>query len=288
MMEMVVMYGWTLLAVGIAAGALALMGSQVAARNGAVASLVISQSSALGVAVALYSQEALKRWGFYEAPQGGSPYVTYAVGFVLMLVVHGLCSKVLAGKRQAAQGSFYIGVFALLLALTYMITALTPTLESHVLAAFFGDPAFVAPSEAQVLAVFAFVVLVFTWLRWRAISAWSFQLATFGIAPIDPRLGRTQRVFNILYLLLLFASVVLMGLLFTLSCLLLPTMLTAYVFRTNAGFRRAIVPAAIVGATGGFLFSLWEGSLPTSPCMTLGVVLCSLIASLGGLFPHRP
>lgn len=294
MMELINIYSLTLIAVGLSSVALALIGSQISARNSAVKSLVISQSSAFGITVAVALQPLLELnqklkplIGSLLQGTGGEassasqpltqsltspdPLLTFGLGLIVTLAVYGLSAAVLR-SQQGSRNTFYIGVFVLLSALTYLMTAITPTLEAHVVSSFFGDPTFILPEEAIGISVFAGIVLIFSWLYWRPISAWSFQIATFGKEPICPRLISIQRVFNALTLLLLFASVLLMGLLYTLSCLLLPTILLAGVSPSNKVFRVVLVPTAFVGSVGGFLFSLWEGTLPTAPAMTLGLV----------------
>lgn len=276
MPELLALYAWTIVAVAITGGALALIGSQISARHSAIKSLVISQSSALGVVVAIASQPLLKP---YLQDFAAHPAVNYVVGFVVTLFVYGICTLVL-GQRHAAKNTFYIGVFAVLTALTYLMTALTPTLESHVVASFFGDPTFISPEEAQGISVLALNVLVFTLVFWRSISAWSFQVATFSRPPISPQLGRVQVAFNICSLLLLYSSVLLMGLLFTLSALLLPVILLAGATHHNRLFKALIVPVAAIGCGGGFMFSLWQGTLPTTPCITLALVVTGGSAAL--------
>lgn len=297
MMELINIYSLTLIAVGLSSVALALIGSQISARNSAVKSLVISQSSAFGITVAVALQPFLERKlkpliGSFLTSTGGEPspatqplaqpltqslgstdpLLTFVLGLIVTLVVYGLSAAALR-SQQGSRNTFYIGVFVLLSALTYLMTAITPTLEAHVVSSFFGDPTFILPEEAIGIGVFAAIVLIFSWVYWRPISAWSFQISTFGREPICPRLITVQRVFNALTLLLLFASVLLMGLLYTLSCLLLPTILLAGVSPSNKVFKVVLVPMAFVGSVGGFLFSLWEGTLPTAPAMTLGLVV---------------
>lgn len=297
MIELLAMYSYGLVAIVIVAAALALVGSQVAARQSITESLVISQASAFGVscAVALPAWLALS-YRSVATPAGvellaatkaglALPAVKFIIGLVITALVVGLCRGILrlsghsalsvaASGGPESRNTFFIGIFVVLTALTFLLTAVSPALEAHVVAAFFGDPTFILPGEAIAIAILAAIVCGFMAWQWRAISRWSFELATFGEPPLGARVS--QRGFAIAVLVLLYSAVVLMGLLFTLSCLLIPTILIAPACRSNATFRRAIAPVAILGAGGGFIFSLWEGSLPTTPCITLGLAICGL------------
>lgn len=312
MIEVLAMYASTLVAVILVAAALALVGSQIAARQSITESLVVSQSSAFGVALAVAIPPWLLLW-FAGVPAGEvkdaltavaeslkEPLVRYVIGFLLTAWVvrlgrfamgSGPSSRSAASLRPEARNTVYIGLFVLLTALTYLMTAISPVLEGHIVAAFFGDPTFISPQEATGIAVLAVVVCIFMAWQWRQISSWSFEVATFGAPPLSPKLKRCQLIFSMASLLLLYSAVVLMGLLFTLACLLLPTILLAPACRHNRSFSRAIAPVAMVGAGGGFVFSLWEGSLPTTPCIALGLAASGLsFALLAGIirFFQRP
>lgn len=299
MIDLLTMYSYSLVAIVIVAAALALVGSQIAARQSITESLVISQASAFGVSCAV----ALPAWLAFSyrsvsTPAGvellaatkaglALPAVKFIIGLVITALVVRLCRGIMGLSAHAAlsvaasggpesRNTFFIGIFVALTALTFLLTAVSPALEAHVVAAFFGDPTFISPGEASAIAVLAAIVCGFMAWQWRAISCWSFELATFGAPPLGARLNRSQWGFGIAVLVLLYSAVVLMGLLFTLSCLLIPTILIAPACRNNATFSRAIAPVAILGAAGGFIFSLWEGSLPTTPCITLGLAISGL------------
>lgn len=308
MTEVLSMYAPAIVAIVFAAAALALVGSQIAARQSITESLVISQASAFGVScavalppwLAIYARNMLRPEGVELVSRTRAalmlPAVKFITGFLLTAFAVWLCRTIMGIGSSGTRGpesrnTFSIGIFVVLTALTYLLTAVSPALEAHVVAAFFGDPTFISPVEAGGIAVLALAVCVFMALQWRQISSWSFELATFGVPPINPALRRSQWGFGFASLLLLYSAVVLMGLLFTLSCLLIPTILLAPACRHNASFRRAIAPVAMIGAGGGFIFSLWEGSLPTTPCITLGLATAGLaFAIIAGLirFFSRP
>jgi zinc/manganese transport system permease protein len=271
-MEMIALYKWTLLGGTLAGAALALIGAQLAARNQAVQSLVVSQAASFGVTIAL-----IFRTRFEDPHSHINDILPLLLGSVSTALFYGVCEFVVQ-KRWASRNTHFIGIFGLLMALSYTVVSMVPSLESHMAAAYFGDLTVATDHETIIIACLAAAVLIVLVMDWRRISAWSFEAMTFGqFLP-----SRADRLANIAFLvggmLMISASVHILGLLFTLSCLFLPIIVVSKMQSGFRGLAFRLILGAIAGILSGFVISLWQGSLPTVPTITITLLFTSWLA----------
>ena len=111
----------------------------------------------------------------------------------------------------------------------------------------------------------------------------SFETAIYGLEKnfIVSRSKSLELFVSILSTVFICFSIQFLGLLFTLSCLFIPTSIFAY---HNLGSVRSHILKCIlvsaVSSLGGLLFSLYYSSLSTVPCIVMALVLIGLIVSL--------
>jgi zinc/manganese transport system permease protein len=274
MMVLLVAYKWTLLGGVIGGAALALVGSQLASRSQSVQTLVISQAAALGTVLGLAINI------FLGTHAHGFSFVPLLFGFLFASFFYGLC-EIIISHRWPSRNTYYVGIFGLLLSVTHAIVSLVPGLEMHMAASYFGDLSVASDLDSLAMAAIGVIGLTFFGRCWRQVTALSFDVVTFGIGPQGPTDRKVQRMFVVLSLVTLSASIQLMWFLFTLSCLFLPTMVMA---RTNLGLRGLqgrLVFGTAVGVTLGFIFSLWHGKIPTVPCIGAALLLSSMLVGIG-------
>jgi ABC-type Mn2+/Zn2+ transport system permease subunit len=171
-------------------------------------------------------------------------------------------------RRSITPTVVYLGSFALLWALTQLITGFFPVVESHNAAIYFGDVVTLTVGESFFFFVLASLSSLYLALNWRRLAERAFLASIFETPfhfrhPIDLS-------FYLLALLLLCFSVQLLGLLFTLSCLFLPTAVYGFSGRTGVGRHLARVSAAAaLAALVGFSWSLADPRLLTTPFLSL-------------------
>jgi len=265
---LVLLYKWALLCGVLLAPTLALVGCHLAARDKAMQTLCVSQGASLGVLLAMGVLESFEAG---PAALMAGPFAAAAV-FAALTYVGG---ERLVAQRQASKTTFFTSVFASLLALGYLVSALFPHLEGHMSQIFFGDVSTLSDGEAVVGSALGLGGLFFLWAYWREVSSQSFSFAIFGELVFLRGRRPGPRVFSALALLLLVFSVQVMGFLFTVGCLFLPTALGKIL--ANHGIRSHLVFAAVAASVStltGFLVSLRFSRLPTVP--TIVVTLLAL------------
>jgi ABC-type Mn2+/Zn2+ transport system permease subunit len=174
-----------------------------------------------------------------------------------------------------SRNTYYIGLYAILLSLAYGIISLVPGLEGHMTATYFGDIATASHYEAGFMILMGMLGLLFFLFYWKKITAYSFNLSLFGFSINSHDTHNYNHLFIFLSQLTIAASVLFLGLLFTLLCLFLPILILV---RFQQGFKSLAVKLILSAALGvgtGIIFSLWQGTLPTVSCIALGIVICS-------------
>lgn len=276
MIELILIYKWTLLAGVTGGGALSLFGSQLASRNQTVQTLVVAQAASFGVVIGLAVAALIVGPHTHSAGADASPLFS---GFVCAFSSYLVC-ELLITQKFVSRSTYYIGFFALLSSVSYAVISLVPTLETHMAASYFGDLTVANEVESISMAAIGFLALIFMALSWRRVCAFSFESVTFGGVVSSAKDIWIQRGFVGFSLILVSASVQLLGLLFSLSCLFLPAMILVKLQRGIRGLALRLVVSSMIGIGGGFVFSLWHGSIPTVPCISIGVILSSLAVGL--------
>lgn len=265
MMELIRVYAWSIPA-GIAlAVALSQLGAHLAARDRAMQTLCVSQGALLGVLLAL---------GFASRGEHSDP-ASHAVPFALSFLFSGgtfLLTDRLARTRDVSRNTVFAAVFAVLLASGYLVSALFPALENHMTQVYFGDLATLTTFDAKLTLGIGLGTIAVALLFWRALARQSFELATFGEGFLNRVARRERALFSLAALSLVCFSVQLVGFLFTVTALFLPTTLLTFLGR--GGLRLHLGLSALLAGTGagaGFLLSLRYTQLPTVPSIVLWI-----------------
>lgn len=251
-------YGLPIVASVVLGAGLALLGCHLAARDRALQALCVGQGAMLGVLVGLgltttvFSEELL-----FQSLPWGLAIVAAAVTY------YG--SEALVGARSASRSTHFAALFAALLAGGALVGAAFPALEGHLAQKYFGDLATL--SEADAWLALGIGILLLGMLTWRArqVSRASFAEAILGASP-GPLAEGSAFWFAVGTVLVLSVSVQVVGFLYTVACLFVPTALASRSRRP--GLRRHFVACAAVaglGSGGGFLLSLDFATLPTVP-----------------------
>lgn len=268
------LYKWVVIAGALLASGLAVLGCWVAARDQAMQTLCVGQGATLGVllGIGLFTGTTLEHTG---------PFGTGVVAAFLSF----LLTERITRQGLASKNSFYTALFAVLLALGHLVSALFPSLESHLAQIFFGDLATLANQEAKLVAAFSAVLLPWLVIRYKHYSNLAFEVSALGLGG-DPKV---RSEFAWVTLLTLALSVQFVGLLFTLSCLFLPTVVLKRCRGLNLRSHLILSGAvAFSGCLGGLTLSLLQTRLPTVPCITITTaLLATMILSLRSAYSTR-
>lgn len=266
-------YIWTIIGGTLAASALSLVGAQLAARNQSVQALVVSQGAGLGVILAL----ALKS-GNSEPHSHIADFLPLILGSVGSFAAFILCEGIVQ-RRWPSRNTYFIALFSLLMAISYALVAMIPTLETHMAASYFGDLTLATEHEQILISFIALAALVFLLKKWRQISSWSFDQMTFGSFVATRSEMQAQLGFVATSMILISASVHFLGLLFTLTALFIPSVLLVRSQHHMKGLALKLLISSATGALAGISFSLIEGHIPTVPAIAITLVVCSLLVS---------
>lgn len=272
MNQLLAIYGWTVAASMILAAGLALLGTQLAARDRAMQTLCMGQGAMLGVLLGL---------GLAVHPL--LPLISALASAALTFAA----SEFLVARRMASSNTHFSSLFAVLLAGGYLISALFPALENHMAQKYFGDLATLSSDESYWVLTIGLVLLVVMITFHRRFTCESFEKSITGVSHPGRVLFSS---FDVITLITLCFCVQTVGYLFTIACLFIPTAVASR--QMAAGLRRHLWfcgVTAFVASGAGFFLSLESTRMPTVPTIIVVMILMSLIFSplFAGRRRHR-
>ena len=254
----------------LAAG-LSLLGIQLAARDRAMQTMCVGQGAMFGVLVGI---GLVQLASMNLAVQASLPIAT---GLLCSGVTFMVSEKIVT-KRSAAINTHFAALFVALLASGHFISALVPSLESHMAQKYFGDLATLSQAEFGVMLGLGMLLIISLKGFERSVTRDSFQIAILGHNALT---GRSNIIFALSSLVVICICVQEVGFMFTVACLFLPTSLLS--FRTRIGLGHHTAACAVTAAIAcvcGFIISLWQTRLPTVPCIVTMMVLISSLLYL--------
>lgn len=261
-LELLQIYRWSLPSSIVMAAVLAMIGSQWTAREKSAQIFVLGQGSSLGIVLGL-ALNILVGTDYH----GLSLVIGLSLGWLTLLL-----SELLIETRSD-RNHIYLTLFVFFLSLTYLLTSLTPSLESHMASSYFGDIAVMSDGGAQACLVIGLLFGIFVLANWRKLSMISFQLVNHSWIH---RSGK-NRVFDIGTLLLTTMAIQSMGYLYTIGSLFIATSFAAHRSANLNSYTKRILLISFVGSLFGFVVSLLSTTLPTVPCVLIGQMLVGFL-----------
>lgn len=268
MLSLLELYQWAILAAVLFAGALTMTGCHLAGRDRSMQTMCVGQGAMLGVLLGL----GLTQVFFHE--HDDAALVGPFVSAILVAIGVYFLSERLAARRVAGKNTYFSAIFATLLAAGYLVSALFPALENHMAQRFFGDIATLSGEEAYVTIGLAAAVLLVHVFLWKRFSADSFNLSILGESSLSAKGNWSPLVFDLVALVTICFAVQIVGFLFTVTCLFLPT--TVISFTKGRGLSRHLVMClgvCAVAVAAGFAMSLYRSNLPTVPTIVMAIVV---------------
>ena len=279
MMEMISLFKWTLVASLLSASVLSFIGVQLSSKAKSVQVLSMSQGAILGVLLGMAASGSLMH--------SGSELETHFLPLLfssIMAFVVSVLAEYITRRVSSSKNTYYVAIFSFLMAFSYLISSIFPALESHMTQVFFGDLATLTNFDAKITIVFSVASLFFFYLLRRFIINDSFESAIYGLEKkfIVSHSASLELVVSLLSTIFICFSIQFLGLLFTLSCLFIPTSIFGY---HNFGSVRSHVLQCVAvsasSAVAGLLFSLYYSSLSTVPCIVMALVLIGETVNFG-------
>jgi len=268
MIELLALYQWALFSGVLSATALALLGSHLASRDQSLQSLSVSQAATVGVllsAALLVGHDA-------EHTDNLLPIIG---GIILATTVFFFGERLVANRRTAKTSVFLV-MFTVLLALSYWIISYFPALEGHMAQAFFGDLVTLSGTAMWISSVISLLALLLLLRYWNVFANDSFNIPIIGVAYLNGKIS--LYAFNAISLLLITSSIYSLGLLFTIACLFLPTVIFSYVQQPSLRLHLLLVIIlAAVSTVCGFIMTLYFDRFPTVPTVVLVMLFLGLL-----------
>lgn len=255
-------YKWSIPACVVTSSALALIGAQWTARERSAQIFVLGQGSSLGVVLGL-AINILLGTDFHQ----WSLLLGLLSGWGTLFL-----SDILIGRRSQ-QNHIFLTLFVLFLALTYLLTSITPSLEAHMASTYFGDVAVMSDFAARASLLLGVLFVIGALKYWRQLSLTSFQLVNHSWIHSSTQ----NRVFDLATILLTTLSIQSMGYLFTIGSLFISTSFSAQRSSNLKVYTQKLLLISSLGSLLGFLLSLLSTNLPTVPCLLLGQILMGLV-----------
>lgn len=261
MTELLSLYWPTILAACITGATLSVVGALLVTRQAAVQTLAVSQSAGLGVSLGLLIVQVYFTEGHVE-------HTTLPLILGLVVSVLGFGGTEWLARRSHSQTVVYLAAFGVFWACSQLFTGFFPVVESHATALYFGDIVTLTKGESFFFVALSAAFAVYLAALWRKLSGRAFLTAILEEPlrfrhPLD--LG-----FYVVSLSLVCLSVQLLGLLFTLSSLFVPTAIYSYSPRVGVGFHLSRVAiSAGSAATAGFILSLADSRFLTTPLIAV-------------------
>jgi zinc/manganese transport system permease protein len=270
MIEAILLYKWAIVSSLVIAPALALVGAQSLARNWTLRALIVGQAVSLGTYVGLLLISILGI--IHDSGNSSDDVIQYLIVLLISVSVAallgGLSVKMdarLIREADPNRTGFAVAQYAMLMAATAAVMALSPHLESHLASAFTGDLSTASDLESRLTLAFSLGVFGWIWLNWFGLSKIAFEKTVLLKAPTKPEI-----LFSLITLFAMALSMHSLGVLFVVGSLFIPSsVLMAFGKRRSRllDFRRNLSLVSLSGTLVGFLVSLTFHEIPTTPAI---------------------
>jgi len=260
---MIELFGLVLLATGLSAAGLCLIGRHVILRGLSFYLLPLHQGAILiSLVLSLFLQE----------------------GLVLRLAAAALAtlafSMYLKRSKAGTPHELMIG-YVVLLALNLLLIRLHPGFELSVSRSVFGDIAILSPQATWVILGGALLVIILELLWGRDLFQRSFELNVFGMHLKAFKKFSWAEGFFVSFVSFCLLE---LGLLFSMGALLLSSLMISRVCSTWRSLSVLSSVCAGLGTLMGFWVSLQAESLSSTAAAVLGIFVISLVVVLGQRF----
>ncbi len=264
MKEFLQFYWPNILATVTAATILPNFGAHWIARNEGAKAVMLSQVAGFGVLIGLLVK-------LLFSLEESSLWLTLPTALGILLSFGGSWLLQLFPQTDSIKTALFLSIFFFFWSLSQAILGLFPGLEAHHSSLYFGDVVTLSKSES--LYFFTGTLVSGTYYLWnhRKLVERTFELSILGY-PLKI-LSRKDGIFLFVALLGLVFSIQFLGVLFTLSCFLIPSTLIGF-FRVS-GIKLHFLLASFIGffaAIAGFFWSMVDPRLLTTPTIVIFLV----------------
>lgn len=284
MIETLLLYKWAVISSVVIAPALALVGAQTLARNWTLRALIVGQATSLGTYFGLLLIALLGI--VHDSGNSSDDVIQYVVVLLISVSIAALFGGLsvrletrLIRQADPNRVGFAVSLYAMLMAATAAVMALSPHLESHLASAFTGDLSTASDLESRLTLAFSLGVFGWVWLNWFKLSKVAFERTVL----LKSTSNRELR-FTLVALFAMALSMHSLGVLFVIGSLFVPAaVLMAFGKKRSRllDFRLKLCLVSIVGTLVGFLVSLTFHEIPTTPAIVFFQFTAAVLTGIG-------
>lgn len=265
-MEFLHLYRYVFVLILVAAPLMALTGVHLPARSQTVKALMISQVAAFGLLLGIFLGDYFFLPSFLR--EGLFPI---GLGLTLSLLISSWSKRYDCSSGE----SFYLVIYLTALAATYLICSVLPGLELYQSQVFFGDVVTISGTTLG-LSIICFVVLLVYFLKNQRVflkNSMEFELLA-GQGAFRPK----KDGYHLLSLAVIVIGLYSLGMLFTLSTMLIAPVLLHYRSSHLKSYLFLLVTVTTLTAIGGMGLSLVLTKWSTVPLMvSLNALVCFIL-----------
>ncbi len=268
-MELISFYLLNILVGAILSVVLGLYGSHVVARNKTIETILLGQSIQVGILLGVILGKLME-----IGHNNHGLHLEIIISVLFTCLLYGTYEYVSKGKRFA-KTPILVSFYTFLVSLSYLIVAISPQIESHMVKAFLGDIVTASKVELYVIFGLSLVFMAFFAIRQNQIKLQSFDLSSFG--HLVSSSGKKDYVlFNLIVLSLMIYSIHVLGIVFTLSMMIFPITISQFTKFTLKQLYTFVIILAPTSVFLGFLLNIKYENLPTSSLMVISYLILGI------------
>lgn len=272
-MELLSFYALNIIVGAILATILGLYGSHVVSRNKTVETILLGQSIQVGILLGVIFG---KSFTLDHDDHGLHAEILFSTVFTAVL--YGVYEWI-SRTRKFAKTPILVTLYTVLVALSYLIIAASPIIESHMVKAFLGDIVTASKLELTIILIISLVFFVYFKIKNKILLIHSFDLSSFG-QLLTLKHKKDYFYFNIIVLVLMIYSIHVLGIVFTLMMMIFPVTLMQFSRFTVKDLYFFIFLFAPSSVMLGFLLNVKFENFPTSSLMVMCYLGFGIVAAL--------
>jgi ABC-type Mn2+/Zn2+ transport system permease subunit len=271
MKELLIVYWPNLLATVLFGTLLPFLGAHLVARGESVKMLSMSQAAGLGITIAMLF---LKIFSIEQEDK------TFLLPVLLGFLFSVSCffGSIFIERDGEQNTGLFLSLFLCFWAITQALIGFFPAIEALQTNIYFGDIVTLTKTHSILFSLGATALIAYGLFRFQWLKQRTFDLAVL----LFPWQWKKDFGFAAFSLLAVTFSIQFLGLLFTLSCLFLPTVMLS--FASTLGVNLHIKRAMFIGGIAsfiGFMLSLLDSRLLTTPTISILFVFLPLLIFVG-------
>ena len=248
---------------------LGLYGSHLVAREKTLEIVFVGQTIQIGILMGVLISNLL-----FDSHDDHGFHIEMLSSGIFTVIFYLIYERVTKSKKFT-KTPFLVLLYTSLIAFSYLIIAASPLIESHMVKSFLGDIVTASSLELKFISLMALFSLFYYVKNKQEILSTTFDIALFG-HQITNKVSKIP-YFNIIVLLLMVYSIHVLGIVFTLTMMILPVTIIQFSNSRLNSLELFIYLISPISVITGFCLNIKFEQFPTSSLITLSLCVISLL-----------